>query len=91
VIGEDDISIEMQHNSTLLFNILLRTTLASKRVLSEFKLTKESFDWIVGEIAIRFQQALVHPGEMVGALAAQSIGKKYIYFYKYILIRIFDF
>lgn len=34
-----------------------------------------SFDWLVGEIQTRFRQSLVHPGEMIGSIAAQSIGE----------------
>uniref|UniRef100_A0A8C3N8R1 DNA-directed RNA polymerase subunit n=1 Tax=Geospiza parvula TaxID=87175 RepID=A0A8C3N8R1_GEOPR len=32
-----------------------------------------AFDWLLGEIESKFNQA--HPGEMVGALAAQSLGE----------------
>ncbi|GKG29117.1 DNA-directed RNA polymerase II subunit 1, partial [Tanacetum coccineum] len=38
VHGDDLLSIEAQKNATLLFNIHLRSTFASKRVLSEYKL-----------------------------------------------------
>jgi len=75
VPGDDPISKETQANSTLLFNILLRSTLASKRVLREWRLDTLSFDWMLGEIESRFNKSIVHPGEMVGALAAQSIGE----------------
>eukprot|EP00731_Ephydatia_muelleri_P030392 Em0021g915a len=73
--GEDDISKEAQKNATLLFNCLLRSTLCSRRVAEEHKLTKEAFEWVLGEIEARFKQAQAHPGEMVGALAAQSLGE----------------
>ncbi len=58
-----------------LFNIFLRSTLASKRVLEEYRLTAAAFDWVLGEVESRFVQATAHPGEMVGAIAAQSIGE----------------
>lgn len=74
VPGSEDISDN--HTAALtLFNILLRGTLASKRVLEEYRLTVPAFDWVLGEIESRFVQATVHPGEMVGAIAAQSIGE----------------
>uniref|UniRef100_A0A0E0DM49 DNA-directed RNA polymerase subunit n=1 Tax=Oryza meridionalis TaxID=40149 RepID=A0A0E0DM49_9ORYZ len=75
VPGDDDISIEAQKNATLFFNILLRSTFASKRVLKEYRLTKEAFEWVIGEIESRFLQSLVAPGEMIGCVAAQSIGE----------------
>lgn len=75
VPGEDHISVEAQKNATLFFNCLLRSTLASKRVLKEYRLTKEAFEWVIGEIETRFLQSLVAPGEMIGCVAAQSIGE----------------
>lgn len=75
VPGSDPIAREAQENSTLLFLIQLRSTLASKRVIAEFKLTSESFPYLLGEIQSRFKQGLAHPGEMVGPIAAQSIGE----------------
>uniref|UniRef100_A0A453CSM0 DNA-directed RNA polymerase subunit n=1 Tax=Aegilops tauschii subsp. strangulata TaxID=200361 RepID=A0A453CSM0_AEGTS len=75
VPGDDAMSIEAQKNATLLFNILLRSTFASKRVLKEYGLTRESFEWVIGEIESRFLQSLVAPGEMIGCVAAQSIGE----------------
>ncbi|WCJ32728.1 DNA-directed RNA polymerase II subunit RPB1 [Euphorbia peplus] len=75
VPGDDALSVEAQKNATLFFGILLRSTLASKRVLQEYRLTREAFDWVIGEIESRFLQSLVAPGEMIGCVAAQSIGE----------------
>ncbi|KAK3699426.1 hypothetical protein QZH41_018587, partial [Actinostola sp. cb2023] len=75
VPGEDHISKQAQFNATLLFNILLRSTLCTKRVAEEFHLTSEAFEWLLGEIETRFQHSFGKPGEMVGALAAQSLGE----------------
>ncbi|KAI6236689.1 DNA-directed RNA polymerase subunit [Aphelenchoides besseyi] len=75
VCGEDQISRQAQYNATLLINILLRSTLSSKQMAKHHKLNAEAFEWILGEIHNRFNQAVVQPGEMVGALAAQSLGE----------------
>ncbi|KAK8569281.1 hypothetical protein V6N13_107121 [Hibiscus sabdariffa] len=75
VLGTDPLSMEVQKNATLFFGILLRSTLASKRVLQEYRLTKEAFELVVGEIESRFLQPLVAPGEIIGCVAAQSIGE----------------
>ena len=40
-----------QRNATLLWFCLLRSTFASKRVLSEYKLTDEAFRWLAGEVS----------------------------------------
>ncbi|KAM7302594.1 DNA-directed RNA polymerase II subunit RPB1-like [Ixodes scapularis] len=75
VPGEDHLSIQANENATLLFRSLLRATLCSKRVAEEFRLSTESFEWLLGEIETRFHQSQGQPGEMVGALAAQSLGE----------------
>jgi DNA-directed RNA polymerase II subunit RPB1 len=41
--GQDDISKEAQANAILLFSILLRFTLASRRVLQEYRLDQISW------------------------------------------------
>jgi DNA-directed RNA polymerase II subunit RPB1 len=73
--GEDSLSVEAQKNATILFNILLRSVLASKRVLYEHRLDKQAFEWLLGEIETKFIRAIAQAGEMVGSLAAQSIGE----------------
>ncbi|CAB0039622.1 unnamed protein product [Trichogramma brassicae] len=75
VAGEDRLSKQANENATLLFQCLVRSTLCTKVVSEEFRLSSEAFEWLIGEIETRFQQAQVVPGEMVGALAAQSLGE----------------
>ena len=57
------------------FHCLLRFYLAPRRSIVEHRFTKEVFDELIREIRFRYLKSLVHPGEMVGALAAQSIGE----------------
>ncbi len=59
VKGDDRISKQANINATLLMNILTRSTLCAKRVIEEFRLSTEAFEWLVGEIETRFQQAMV--------------------------------
>ncbi|KAK7074174.1 DNA-directed RNA polymerase II subunit RPB1, partial [Halocaridina rubra] len=75
VSGEDRISRQANENATYLFQCLVRSVLCTKKVSEEFKLTVEAFNWLIGEIETRFNQSLASPGEMVGALAAQSLGE----------------
>ena len=75
VSGEDRLSLEAQHNATMLFNVHLRSTMCTKRVIEEYFLTSEAFQWVLGEIESKFNAAIAHPGEMIGALAAQSLGE----------------
>ena len=75
VKGDDRLSQEAQYNATMLMNILLRSSLSSRQVLEVHRLTDEAFHWLCGEIETCFQQAQAQPAEMVGALAAQSLGE----------------
>jgi DNA-directed RNA polymerase II subunit RPB1 len=74
VHGDDYVSEEARLNSVMLFRILLRSSLSSKKIIRDYRLNHKAFEYLIGEIESRFQQAIVHPGEMVGAVAAQSIG-----------------
>ena len=75
VVGEDPLSVEAQENATTLYRILIRSLLATKRVLKDFRLSSAALDWVVGEVETRFHVAKVNAGEMAGVLAAQSIGE----------------
>lgn len=75
VRGNDPISIEADANATVLFKALLRSRLAFKELIREHRLSKVAFDYVIGELQNRWERAFVNPGEMVGVLAAQSIGE----------------
>ena len=68
---------ESVHSLTVFFKFqsLVRSTLCSKLVAEQYRLSEEAFEWLLGEIESKFMQALATPGEMVGAMAAQSIGE----------------
>jgi DNA-directed RNA polymerase II subunit RPB1 len=69
----DQTFMETNKDATMLFNILLRSTLSSKQVIYHHKLNRQAFDWILQEIRFRFQQSKVHAGEAVGVAAAMSL------------------
>jgi DNA-directed RNA polymerase II subunit RPB1 len=73
--GDDPLSIEAQDSATYLFKCHLRSRLAFKRLVKEYHMTKKALDYVLGELQDRFLKAAVAPGEMVGVLAAQSIGE----------------
>lgn len=53
----------------------LRATLALQHILEKFHLTREAFDWVIGEVETKYNQSIVHSGKMCGTLAVQSIGE----------------
>lgn len=63
----------IEHNK--LFHILLRFYLAPKKSIIKMRLSRDMFDELLTEIRFRYIKSRVHPGEMVGTLAAQSIGE----------------
>ncbi|KAI1378616.1 beta and beta-prime subunits of DNA dependent RNA-polymerase [Hypoxylon crocopeplum] len=75
VRGTDDVSREADDNASKLFKALLRSRLAFKRLAVYHRLDKLAFRHIIGELENRCSRSMVSPGEMVGVLAAQSIGE----------------
>lgn len=75
VRGDDPISKEADESATILFKAQLRSRLAFKRVAIKMRLTRLAFDHVLGELENRWSRSMVSPGEMVGVLAAQSIGE----------------
>ncbi|CAE7377440.1 polr2a [Symbiodinium natans] len=71
----DTIGREVEDNAKIVLNAHLRCALASRKILEKEKLSKQSFDWLVGEVKQKFMKSLVHPGEVIGTLAAQSVGE----------------
>jgi len=59
VKGDDHLSKEAQKNATMLFQSKLRSSLCSKKVLEEYRLSSQAFDWLIGEIEARFNSAQV--------------------------------
>jgi len=75
VKGNDSISMEAQENSTKLIFIMINYNLSCKNMIQVERITKSALDWLLGEIESRFNQAINKPGDMVGSIAAQSIGE----------------
>ena len=75
LFSNDLISQEAGKNATILFKMHLRATLATKRVVEEYRLTAAGFDSLLKKIEHKFHKALASPSEMVGTIAAQSIGE----------------
>ena len=75
VEGDDDLSKEGQNCALTLFNMVINYSLSTKNIIMKHRLTKKAFKFICHEILTKFEQAIVKPGEMVGSIAAQSIGE----------------
>ena len=71
----NQVSKELDSNALMLTKIYLRQQLNSKKIIQNDRFNQPSFDWLIGEIKSRFEQSLVCPGEMVGSIAAHSLGE----------------
>jgi intein/homing endonuclease len=58
-----------------LFEIGIHDYLSPKKCIFEYGLSKSDFKKLIQDIKVNFIKAMVHPGEMVGIIAAQSIGE----------------
>ena len=59
VKGADHLSVDANINATMLMNILVRSRLCSKTVIEDDRLSSEAFEWLLGEVESRFNQAMV--------------------------------
>ena len=73
--GTDKISVEGQECALTLFNMVLNYSLSTKNIITKHRLNRKAFNFVCSEIKSKFEQAIVRPGEMVGSIAAQSIGE----------------
>ena len=58
-----------------IFRISLIEYLAPVKIIFDYNLGKEEFDNLINEIENNYVRSLVEPGEMVGIIAAQSVGE----------------
>jgi DNA-directed RNA polymerase beta' subunit len=62
-------------DSKTIFKLALYEFLAPKVCIFEYKLNKGQFDEIYKQIINTFNKSVIEPGEMIGTIAAQSIGE----------------
>ena len=74
-MGQNKVLLEADLNARRLFNINMRFALCAKNVIMKERLSAPAFDWLLEEVRSRFETSIANPGEMVGSLAAQSMGE----------------
>ena len=58
-----------------LFKIMFYYSLTPKVILIKYRFNMESLKYLLNIIKLRYKQCIINPGEMVGIVAAQSIGE----------------
>lgn len=71
---DEDCTVEGFVNKT--FEILVYNYLSPKMLIRDYKFNQKALDYLLAQIRKGFQGGKIVPGEMVGPLAAQSIGEK---------------
>ena len=61
--------------TTGLLRYLLKYHLPCVKLIKKYRICKHDFDTILGRVMQVFHQSLIHPGESVGPVSAQSIGE----------------
>jgi len=67
--------IQDNFKNNKIFEILVHVHLNPKVLISEYKISRDEYKIIVNTIKRKFHDSKISPGEMVGAVAAQSIGE----------------
>jgi DNA-directed RNA polymerase beta' subunit len=67
--------IEKMFNPTEMFKVLYYFNLSAKDILVKKRFNKKAVEILLETIMLTYKKALVHPGEMVGVIAGQSIGE----------------
>ena len=60
---------------TPLFQVLYKFYLSPRELLINKRFHRKALELLLETIVLKYKQALVHPGEMVGVIAGQSIGE----------------
>jgi DNA-directed RNA polymerase beta' subunit len=75
----DDLCVRLKikdsNPANRVFNVLLRSTLSPKYLISQTRVNYEGFNYILDQIKFKHLEARAVPGMLVGAIAAQSIGE----------------
>lgn len=72
---ESEYVLEILRGDRVMYDIVFRAYLSSKQILQRHRLTKDMFDFLLVSVEAAFQRARVSYGEMVGIIAAQSLGQ----------------
>jgi DNA-directed RNA polymerase beta' subunit len=57
------------------FNLIVKSKFAPKAIIKKYRLTKLAFAHAINLLKMKFNDAIVQAGEMVGMLSAQSLGE----------------
>ncbi len=71
----NELYISKANPGNMFLSFLIRCYLSPKKIIKEYRFTKDIFDMVIQQIKHKFYESIAHPSEMVGVVAAQSIGE----------------
>ena len=71
----EDLKINKRIPEIKLVGVIVRHYFSPKKLIFNHRFTKDAFDYMVESFKQRYMESLVHPSDMVGVVAAQSIGE----------------
>ena len=74
-ILKEKLEINSNFKNNKIIHMLIDIHLHPKILITKYKIQKDEYDTICSLIEILFEKSRINPGEMVGAIAAQSIGE----------------
>ncbi len=73
-LGEE-LYVSKQNKGNKFMKMLTKAYLSPKKVIFDYRFNKLAFDYVINQVKQRFYDSIAHPSEMVGVVAAQSIGE----------------
>ena len=67
--------LKQMFNVTRLFEILFYFNMSPKEILIKKRFNQQAVSLLMEQIVLNYKKSIVHPGEMVGVIAGQSIGE----------------
>ena len=72
---KNKLKVTQNFKNNKIIHILIDIYLHPKSLIENYKIQKDEYDKIILQIEFIYEKSRINPGEMVGALAAQSIGE----------------
>lgn len=71
----DELYVHEFNKANKFLKMLVRCYLSPKKCIFDYKFSRVAFDYVINQVKKRYYDSLAHPSDMVGVVAAQSLGE----------------
>jgi DNA-directed RNA polymerase beta' subunit/intein/homing endonuclease len=71
----DELYVHEFNKANKFLKMLIRCYLSPKKCIFDYKFDRTAFDYVINQVRQRFYDSIAHPSDMVGVVAAQSLGE----------------